>query len=92
MRFDWDDAKALSNLAKHGISFELAKRVWDDPLYEVTFGRVVDGEERWLAVGVVGTTTIIVVVHAFPDLEDDQRVRIISARKATSQERRQHER
>jgi hypothetical protein len=91
VRFEWDAAKARSNFAKHGVSFELAERVWDDPLYEITFDRIVDGEERWLAIGVVRTTTVLVVIHTYPDFEDDQCVRIISARRATSHERRHHE-
>ena len=91
MRFEWDAAKARANLAKHRVSFELATRVWDDPLYEITFDGIVDGEERWIAIGVVRGTTILVVVHTNPDPEDDQRVRIVSARRATSRERRDHE-
>jgi uncharacterized DUF497 family protein len=35
MRFEWDKGKARSNLAKHGVSFELALRVWDDPLHVI---------------------------------------------------------
>ena len=45
MIFEWDDAKARTNLAKHGVSFELAKRVWDDPFFEI-YHHVEDGVER----------------------------------------------
>ena len=63
MIFEWDEAKAVANREKHGISFELATRVWDDPLHEVRFDRLEEGEERWHAVGLLGSELILVVVH-----------------------------
>ena len=47
--------------------------------------RVIDGEQRWHAIGVVGT------VHTYPRVEEENLARIIGARKATSHERRRHE-
>jgi hypothetical protein len=47
MDFEWDAAKARSNLAKHGIAFEDAAFVWLDPLLQLRFDRFVDLEERW---------------------------------------------
>jgi hypothetical protein len=91
MIFEWDTAKAASNLEKHGLTFETATRVWDDPLYEIRPDRVVEGEERWHAIGRIGAELIVVVVHTYPDVDDDQTVRIISARKATRFERRLYE-
>ena len=91
LKFDWDETKACSNLAKHGVSFELAARVWDDPLHVVLFDRFEDGEHRWHAVGLVGEIVLLVVVHAYPDADDEERVRIIGARKATRQERTRYE-
>lgn len=44
MHFEWDLEKARINLAKHGITFELAQRVWDDPLHVVIPDRFEDGE------------------------------------------------
>jgi len=44
MLFEWDEAKARSNLAKHAVSFELAQEVWDDPLYVLLPDRIVEGE------------------------------------------------
>ena len=46
MDFEWDDGKAASNLAKHGVSFELAREVWSDPLYVVLPDRMEGGEQR----------------------------------------------
>lgn len=54
MIFEWDDGKAASNLVKHGVSFELAREVWNDPLYVVLPDRVEGGERRWHAIGIVG--------------------------------------
>jgi uncharacterized DUF497 family protein len=90
MQFDWDREKARRNLAKHGVSFELAQRVWDDPLHVIVPDRIVDGELRWHAIGLVGSVAVLVVVHCYPD-DDDERVRIIGARKATPVERRRYE-
>ncbi|HKU95335.1 MAG TPA: BrnT family toxin [Vineibacter sp.] len=89
--FEWDREKARSNAIKHGVTFELAQRVWDDPLYVVVPDRVVDGEQRWHAIGVVGSIVTLLVVHTYPDPDDEDRVRIIGARKATSHERRRYE-
>lgn len=91
MCFEWDPAKAQTNFAKHGVSFELARRVWDDPLHLVVLDRFEDGEERWHAVGVVGALTVLVVVPSYPDAPDGTRIRIIGARKASARERRRYE-
>lgn len=91
MQFEWEKAKARSNLAKHGVSFELARRVWEDPLHIVVPDRVESGEQRWHALGLVGPVMVLLVVHSYPDRYDDERVRIIGARKATPGERRRYE-
>ena len=91
MAFEWDDRKAASNLAKHGVSFELAKAVWDDPLHVIIPDRVEGAERRWHALGLVGAVVVLVVVHSYPDASDEDRIRIISARKATKQERHRYE-
>jgi uncharacterized DUF497 family protein len=88
--FEWDPEKARTNLRKHGISFDLAKRVWDDPLHEVYFDRLENGESRWHAMGRVDGAVILLVVHTHPDLDED-RIRIVSARRATPRERRRYE-
>ena len=84
--------KSESNLAKHGISFELASKVFDDPLALSRQERVVAGEERWHTLGSVGSLNIILVAHAYRDEENGEEiVRIISARMATKHERRAYE-
>lgn len=90
MRFEWDPAKAASNILKHDVAFETAIEVWDDPLHVIIFDRVEGGEERWRAFGLVDAVAMLVVVHSYPD-QDDERVRIISARKATKSERKVYE-
>jgi uncharacterized protein len=52
MRFDWDENKAVSNRSKHGVSFEEAKTVFDDPLYVDFYDPAHSEEEdRYLIVG-----------------------------------------
>ncbi|MBU4435036.1 MAG: BrnT family toxin [Alphaproteobacteria bacterium] len=89
--FEWDPAKARSNLAKHGVAFDDARLVWEDPLHVVYPDRVVDGEQRWHAVGVLGLVTVLLVVHIYVGDIDTERVRIVSARKATPWERKIYE-
>ena len=67
MIFEWDDGTAASNLAKHGVSFELARKVWSDPLYLILPDRVEGGEQRWHAIGMVGAVVVLVVVHNHPN-------------------------
>jgi uncharacterized DUF497 family protein len=52
---------------------------------------MVDGEQRWHAVGLIDGAMIVLVVHTYPAGDDEDHVRIISARKATPSERRQYE-
>lgn len=90
MQFEWDPEKARRNLAKHGIAFDDATFVWGDPLYGLYQDRVVDGEARWHAIGMVGGA-LLVVVHCYPRGEESGQVRIIGARRATPHERKDYE-
>ena len=87
MLWDWDDDKALSNLRKHNIPFELAIRVFQDPLHNSVEDDY-EYEERWKTMGQV-LHHILMVVHTAP--LNDAPGRILSARKATRNERRQYE-
>lgn len=87
IRFEWHEAKNRSNRKKHGIDFETAQLVFDDP-YCVSFvERVNDGEERWHAIGSIENIIVIVVVHTYREEASDEVIRIISARRATRHER-----
>lgn len=88
--FEWDDAKARRNLAKHGVAFEDAELVWRDPRHLLRFDRFELTEERWHALGVVAGVALLLVVHTYPD-DGEDRVRIISARRATRHERRAYD-
>lgn len=92
MRWEWDDAKNKANKLKHGLSFETAQLVFNDPLAASRRDPYPD-EERWQTIGLFGQVTIF-VVHTSPvyDSSSDEEVgRIISARKATTYERRAYE-
>ncbi|MEP7364255.1 MAG: BrnT family toxin [Acidobacteriota bacterium] len=87
MRVEWDQKKNVSNQIKHGIDFETAKLVFDDP-YCVNFvERVTDGEERWHAIGLIEDVIVVVVVHTYEEKNSEEVIRIISARSATRRER-----
>jgi uncharacterized protein len=92
MRFEWDEAKNRSNLRKHGIDFETASLVFDDPFAVSRMERVVEDEPRWQTVGAIAGAVIVLVAHMFEEGGGDESVRIISARKATPRERKFYER
>lgn len=92
MRWIWDDAKSKANKLKHGLSFETAQLVFNDPLAASRRDPYPD-EERWQTIGKISQVTIF-VVHTSPiyDQESKEEIgRIISARKATTYERRVYE-
>src|ERR1035438_4643348 len=88
MRSEWDDEKQRRNVLKHGVSFEAARLVFDDPLLISARNRVVDGEERWLTIGETVGGVLLVVAHTVRFTGEDEVVRIISARKAAAREKR----
>lgn len=89
--FEWDAAKAESNLRKHGVSFDLAAEVFDDPYAVAEQDRVEDGEPRWQTIGMVEGLVVVLVGHTVQEGESDEIVRIITARKATRKERERYE-
>ncbi|MDH6098652.1 BrnT family toxin [Anabaenopsis sp. FSS-46] len=88
MQFEWNPDKANSNLKKHGVSFNEASTVFNDPL-SVTFPDPDHsyGEERYVIIGLSSANRILIVSHT--DRAD--RVRIIIAREGTRNERRFYE-
>lgn len=95
MRFEWDEAKNLSNRRKHGVSFEEACEVFRDPLYVSVRDRIQDGEPRWQTLGMVEGVLLLTVAHTVREENDNgsvvEVIRIISARQATRKERRRYE-
>ena len=91
--FDWDPAKAASNLRKHKVSFESAATTFQDPLMKSIFDLDhSEFEERWVTMGWARDGRLLVVSHTYGQADADQiSVRIISARLATPNERRQFE-
>ena len=86
MLFEWDDEKEQINIRKHGLNFEIAARVFDDPdrleIYDELHS---EQEDRYITIGMIGDVTCIVMVVY---TERGEAIRIISARAATNRERR----
>jgi uncharacterized DUF497 family protein len=88
LQFEWDSKKAESNERKHGITFEEASTIFgdllsitiDDPAHSI-------GEDRFITIGTSASGKLIIVVHT----DHNDIIRIISARRATRNERRQYE-
>lgn len=90
-KFEWDPAKAASNLRKHGISFELASMAFRDPLMRSIPDEHNGFEARWITIG-QAREHLLVVSHTWNETAGGTMlVRIISARQATPKERRQYE-
>ena len=90
LRFEWDPAKATANVRKHGVSFNEAQTVFDDeralllddPDHSAT-------EDRFVLLGLSAMLRMVVVIHCYR--QNDEVIRLISARKATRAEQRQYE-
>jgi uncharacterized DUF497 family protein len=88
MQFEWNKNKAVKNLSKHGVSFEEAKTVFDDPLYVDFYDpEHSEGEERYLIVGESDRGRLLIVSYT----ERGDAVRLISAREVTRTEREAYE-
>lgn len=88
MQFEWDREKAKKNLRKHRVSFDEAITVFYDPL-SATFDDPDHStdEERFITIGYSSRGRLLVVSHT----EREKTIRIISARRATANERKRHE-
>ena len=86
MRFTWDAKKATANLRKHGVSFEEAKTAFDDKLGAYYPDAL--HETRFILIGYSRRQRLLYVVHAEVTLDA---IRIISARKATRNEKKHYE-
>lgn len=87
MDFEWDADKAAQNLRKHGVKFNVAARAFFDPnRIEVYDGREAYGEDRWATIGYADPALLYVVYT----VRTGETIRLISARKANEQERKQY--
>jgi uncharacterized protein len=88
IKFDWDPRKARRNLRKHGIDFDEASTVFADTLsITIPDPDHSEDEERWVTMGLSNRQRLLVVVHT----EEEEMIRIISARTADRLERRKYE-
>ena len=84
MGFEWDEMKNRENIAKHGLDFADAHKVFDGPIVEQLDNRFEYDEERWVAVGLLRDVVCVVLVYTERSY---QTFRIISFRKADRNER-----
>src|SRR5262249_4888769 len=91
-QFDWDPAKAVVNLAKHGVAFEAAMTVFLDPSARSRLDEDnSDQEERFVTLGEARNGQLLVVVHTYVESAPHRvHIRIISARRPTGREARQY--
>jgi uncharacterized DUF497 family protein len=83
LEFEWNGAKAKANFRRHGVSFDLAKAVFSDPFaVERLDEREEHGEERFVIIGAAEGEALLFVAYT----EREERIRIISARRATQNE------
>ena len=86
IRFEWDEMKAQSNIKKHQVSFGEAKSVFYDPnallIHDPDHS---EDEDRFIILGRSERTRLLIVCHCYR--EDDEVIRIISARKASKAEK-----
>ncbi len=88
MQFEWSENKAANNLSKHGVSFEEAKTVFEDPLYVDFYDPDhSEDEERYLIVGQSSRGRLLIVSYT----ERGDSIRLISARELTRTERSAYE-
>ena len=86
MEFEWDEAKNQANIRKHGVSFEIAQRIFDRPMLTWRDRRKNYGENRYVSIGQAGLAALIVVAHT----RRDGHIRLISARPASRKERQMY--
>lgn len=79
--FEWSAAKNASNIKKHGVSFEQAESIWDDPFYVEVFLTSYP-EDRWAVIGRIAKQIYLTAIVTYRE----RGIRIISARRATKKE------
>jgi uncharacterized DUF497 family protein len=85
MNFEWDENRAAINLKKHGVSFDKAKSIFDDPLYIDFYDPDhSEGENRYIIMGLLLQNRLLLVAYT----ERGDAIRLISARETTRVERK----
>ncbi len=83
--FEWDDEKAKSNLKKHRVAFEEGATIFNDPIIAtIPDPDHSEDEERFVSIGMSVIRRLLTVIHAYRK----ERIRLISARKATKDEKK----
>jgi uncharacterized protein len=86
-QFEWDEVKAAANARKHGVSFDLARTIFNDSRLVTTADIEHSQEEdRWLSIGCASNGMMLSAVYLWLEDAGTVRVRIISVRKATQTE------
>ncbi len=90
--FEWNPSKARENLRKHRVSFDRAATVFLDPnarsIFDVDHS---EEEDRWATLGIDSNGNVLIVIHTFEQIDNTLcQIRIISARRATSNENEQY--
>lgn len=89
IKFSWDSTKAISNMVEYGISFEEAKTVFNDDNARLIHDTEHSAdEERFILLGLSYKLKVLTVVHCYR--ENEESIRIISARKSTKNEEKQY--
>ncbi len=81
MRYTWDETKRQANLNEHGLDFSDAEKVFAGPLLLIDGQRSDYGEQRMIGIGLLDCL-VVLIVH----VESDEAIRIISMRRADSDE------
>jgi uncharacterized DUF497 family protein len=92
-QFEWDEVKAEANARKHGVTFEMASTVLDDPrLLTVADLEHSETEERWFSIGCASNGVVLSIVYLWSEIDPAATIiRLISARKSTRAENRQYQ-
>ena len=94
MEITWRREKEQLNLRKHGMGFSLARTVLEDPLSVTVLESVRGGEERWQTTGTIqigGWFRTVVLIHTYPEPDDETQSHVISLREAAMHERKRYE-
>ena len=92
LNFSWDPEKAKSNIFKHKVAFDTASSIFKDPNAISVFDEShSESEERWITIGLSTLGSLVVLVHSYDIIDENNiNIRVISARKATKNEKHKY--